>query len=183
MKNECLVIVLIIFSITSCSTLNYYNYNIEHLSDEFDGYTIDRMTGNYIKDSDVLNTKNSVWLNAQRYLSKDGQKMYSLIVQYWDSDWLFINEGESLVLLIDATRYGFSGKGSIEHRDVTTGMQSAVIKESAWYDVDPEILQKISDAKIVKMKIVGATRDVTRELSPDNISNFKKFVNNFVNQK
>ncbi|MBV6421699.1 MAG: hypothetical protein DAHOPDDO_02980 [Ignavibacteriaceae bacterium] len=180
MEKQFLVLVFVVFAIVGCGTMNYYSYDIEHKTDEFDGYTLDRMTGNYIKDSDLLNIKNSVWLNAQRYISKDGQKLYSLIVQYWDTDWLFINKGETLVLLIDGSRFGFSGEGSSDHRDVTTGMQGAVIKEMSWYDVPPDILQKISQANIVKIKVVGSTRDVTRELSSENISNFKRFVNEFV---
>lgn len=163
-----------------CSTMNYYSYNIEHLDDEFDGYTLDGMAGNYVKDDGVLNIKNSVWLNAQRFISKDGRKIYSLIVQYWDTDWLFINEGETLVLLIDGIRFGFSGEGSSRHRDVATGMQGAAIEETAWYDVTTDTLQKISEAKVVKMKIVGSTRDVTRELSSENINNIKRFVKEFV---
>jgi len=182
MKKIYLAIAVLMITLVGCATTSYYNYNIYHLADEFDGYTIDRMSGNYIKDSDLLNLKNSVWLNAQRYISKDGQRTYSFIVQLWDTDWIFINEGETLVLLIDGTRYGFSGKGSIKHREVTTGIQGAVIKESAWYDASVDILQKLSNAKAVKMKIVGATRNVTRELSSENINNFKRFVNNFVDK-
>jgi hypothetical protein len=182
MKKILLPVLAMIFGIVGCATMSYYNYGVDHLSDEFDGYKIDRMTGNYIKDSDVLNLKNSVWLNAQRFIAKDGKRTYSLIVQYWDTDWLFVNEGETLVLLIDGSRYGFSGKGSGEHRDVTTGMQGAVIKESAWYDIDKNTLIKLADAKTVKMKIVGATRNITRELAPENIANYKKFVNDYVNK-
>ena len=177
MKKVLLLTALII--ITGCATLNYYKYNIEHIEDEFDGYVIDRMHGNYIPGGGAIPT-NSLLFNAQRFINKEGDKHYHFYVQYHDIEWLFINEGEKLVLLVDGERVGFTGKGSFSHREVLQGYASTAVKETALFGTTPEALVKIANAKSVKIKLIGTTRDIQRELSQEHITNFKKFVDEYV---
>jgi hypothetical protein len=169
-----LVNILLLTLFISCGTLNYYNYSIEHVKDEFDGFSIDRMNGNYIDDE--MTYSYSLWLNAQKYVSKEGKPTYSLIVEYWGTEWLFINEGETLILLLDGERIGLGGHGSSNFRDVEAGQYGVASKEKAWYDLSGETLKKIAASKSVKMKIIGQSNSITRELSEKNIGNFKKFV-------
>lgn len=97
------------------------------------------------------------------------------------SDWFFIDSGESLVLLIDGKRVGFSGDGSIEHRKVGDGY----VSETAFYGLPPHILTKkqikqIAYAKEIQAKIIGQDGFINANFSEDNIANVKEFYNECV---
>jgi hypothetical protein len=175
-ENSILYILGIIVLIISCGGLFY---SVKTIHDDFDGYTINRMQGNEIKGKassafDIaLGIGNAVELNAQRYQSKDSIITYSLIVKFTGTDWLFIREGEALILLVDDQRMGFSGKGSNEHRNVYRG---GVVEEEAWYDINLSDLKKISNAKEVRMKINGSQYYVERQFVEFNFKNFKDFI-------
>jgi hypothetical protein len=56
--------------------------------------------------------------------------MYFIRIDYCSDDWFFIDSRESLVLLVDGKRMGFSGEGSGNHR---TSNQS--VCETAFYEI------------------------------------------------
>ncbi len=149
--------------------------------DEFEGYTIVRMSNNSLSGSGLYIDTGIVNLNVQKFISKEGRESYSLIVEYVDysdyATWLFIRSGESLVLLIDGKRIGFTGEGSWNDRDVLYG---GSIVETAWYAVSPEIIRMVANAKEVKVKLVGDKGFVQRHFNQTNFSNFKKFVENYL---
>lgn len=151
---------------------SYNTYNVEKTKDEFDGFTIERMYGNYIPDSGWF-PSNSLMFNAQRFTDKDGKQKYQFYVEWNDSEWLFIEEGEKLVLLIDGERISCNGYGSRDHRKTIIG---SAIQETAIFDASLDIFKKIGNAKSVKLKLVGASKDIVRELDEEHIENYKKFV-------
>ena len=159
--------------ISSCAT-PYNTYKVEIINDEFDGYKIERMYGNYLADDPVLPSL-SVMFNAQRFTDKDGLVTYQLHVEYNGSDWLFIDPGETLVLLIDGERVGLIGYGSENHREVISGM-SVGVRETSIFDADKFVLKQIANAKSVKLKLTGRSRNIQLELTKEHIDNYKKFV-------
>jgi len=171
----------LLFCLCGCAT----SYKIKSISDNFDGYTIHRLTGNRLSGSELFNSP--VELNCQVYINRNGLKSYFLIVQYNDyslnlsswglitASWLFIQRGESLILLVDGERIGFEGEGSIDHRNVYSGN----IEEKAWYDISRHNLEKIANAYNVEVKIIGSEYYVQRQFSEKNISNFYKFISEF----
>ena len=167
----------LIFIVTfiGCST-SFYKVNT--IQDEFDGYTINRMEDNTLSGGGLLGDR--IEINAQKFTTKDGDKLYSLIVEYGGEGWLFIRKGESLILLVDGKRIGFTGEGSSGNRDVLYGN---AVMESAFYDISPKDLVKISRAKNIKVKIVGNKYYFERNFSEKNFENFKKFVVQYVLNK
>lgn len=150
---------------------SYNKYSVEKTTDEFDGFTIERMYGNYIPDSGLFPT-NSLMFNAQRFTDKEGKQKYQFYIEWNDSEWLFINEGEKLILLIDGERLACIGYGSSNYRKTIAG---SAIQEITVFDTDLETLNKIANAKTVKLKFVGASKDIVRELDKEHIENYKKF--------
>lgn len=154
-------------------------YKVEREFDEFDGRKIDRVVGNYLYD-DGLNVTNSVWFNLQRIRLKDSITVYQIIIEYWDKEWLFIGDGESLNMLIDGERLNFSGEGSLKYRETMVGSYGALIKEKSFYIVSANDLKKIAQSKEVKIKIKGQSYFITRKFSKENYENVRKFVTTFV---
>ena len=152
-------------------------FKIDTILDKFDGFTIHRMQDNLLgmeKDS-----FGGIELNVQQFI-KDGRTSCSLIVSYTGLDWLFIDEGETLVLLVDGERLQFSGKGSYDHRDVERGYSLVTIKEKAWYDITLEQLKKITFAQDVKVKVKGRSHFLTRFFTELNFDAFRRFYKKYV---
>jgi hypothetical protein len=78
--------------------------------------------------------------------------------------------GESLVLLVDGVRHGFSPANS----------QTAFVSQkgftSTLYKVPPELLVNIANAKEVKVRLKGVNSVIERHMSRGSRNNFKKFL-------
>ncbi len=163
---------VVLFLLSGCAGMARLRDRIEAIYGGFEDYTVDTITGNVLVGRPPLDTAR-VELNAQESRSKDGKIFYSLIVDYTAVDWLFIKEGESLVLLIDEQQVGLKGKGSSSHRGIDyDGWKN----EKAWYGFSFEGLDMIANAKEVKVRIIGTQRHVDRYFSEENFKNFRRFV-------
>jgi hypothetical protein len=154
------------------SAQSYYSYNTQVIEDEFDGYKIVRMNGNYIPDSKWLPT-NSLFFNAQRFTAKNNNHKYQFFIEWWANEWLFVDEGEKLVLLIDGERVGCTGYGSVKNREM---IQGGAVKETVVFEASLDLFAKIASAKKVKIKLVGNSFDIIRELEEEHIENYRLFV-------
>lgn len=145
---------------------------IETVDEEFYDSRINKMTGNALIETPPSGV-DSVELNAERYTSAEGTILYNLVVEYSSSDWLFVKEGESLILIVDGQRIGLKGKGSGPHRDIAYGGRRT---EKAWYGVSLDILKMITNAETVKVTIIGSRRSIDRDFTQENFENFRRFV-------
>jgi hypothetical protein len=98
---------------------------------------------------------------------------YFLRVWYQGDGWIFINEGESLVLLMDGEKTVFSGSGSSGDREVIYG---GFVWEVALYPVTEKQIRKISNAKDITVKIIGSKGYVIRKFDETNFENFRHFI-------
>lgn len=172
-KKFLIIFCFVLFSLFfSCATAPY---KVKTMHDEFDGYTLHRMQANTLSGGGLLG--GNIAINPQKFISKDGKIIYSLVVEYAGEGWLFIQEGESLILLVDGQRIGLKGDGSSRHRNTVYG---GVVSEQALYDINREDLIKISNANEVKVKIIGSQYFAERHFSQVNFENFKKFVAQYV---
>jgi hypothetical protein len=103
-------------------------------------------------------------------------KIPILGVKYFGSDWLFIRDDESLELLVDGTRVAFNVFGPVDRQVVMAG----VVVESATYLVAPEELEKIVSANEVKVRVTGEKGSLTIALTPQGISNGRRFYETYV---
>ena len=118
--------------------------------DLYDGVKIDELTHN--KVSRGIMDRRTVWLNARREVRRDQTRDYYLVAEFTPSpDFTLQNTGESLVLLIDGVRQGFSSTNS---QHVVKGRPGVV---AALYPVAPEVLIQIANAQDVRMRIKGTT--------------------------
>ena len=154
------------------STETYY--------DKFNRTTRNTMRGNYISPDKWLPGA-IIELNFQRFLTEKGRTTYSLVIEYHavsDSQgWLFIAQGESLILLVDGERIGFRGNGSLRHREV--GYGGGVYETAYYHDVAPAVLWKIANAKKVEAKILGSRYFITCRLTSTNLNNFRRFCESY----
>jgi len=86
------------------------------------------------------------------------------------ADFIPIQSGESLVLLVDGVRYGFSPSPSSTAFVARKGFASAL------YRASPEALVAIANAKEVKVRIKGVNNVIERTMSAGAIKNFKQFL-------
>lgn len=174
-----LVIYLFITSFFFGCVTSYNTYSVSKHYDEFEQATTFTMQGNYITAS-ALDVSNSLMFNAMKHTNSSNEDSYFIVVDYYDIDWLFVEGGESLDLLIDSEKYSLWSEGSFDNREVLSGISTG-IKETIFYPISPDLLKKISEAKQIKLKLIGKSRSVIRELDQKHINNFKKFVTSYVN--
>jgi len=158
----------------SCSSMMAH-YKIGVYRDKFDKQTTIRMKRNVISAGGLLGTT-FVELNAQRDQADNSMPSYSLYIRYNADDWLFIQSGESLVLLVDGIRLGLSGEGSSRYRQV--GSLSRV-SESAWYAITRGDLERIANASEVHLKLQGDPYFLEQKLSNKSIANLKRFMSEY----
>lgn len=173
-----LLILCLVLLTTGCAGSMCF---IQTRYDEFEGYTAIYMLNNTLGGSGLYIDSGNVDLNVQKFVSKEGSVTYCLMADYTEfSDGarcLFIENGESLVLLVDGKRVGLTGDGSWNNRRVLYGCS---ITEAAWYPITPEMIRMISNAKEVKVKLIGSNSFVQRYFTQTNFNNFKKFVESYL---
>jgi len=145
------------------------SYQVKVIKDDFDGHTIYEMEGNALENMTL--SYNQLQLNLQKFV-KDGNEEFSLIAMYFSPDWIFIEEGESLKLIVDGEKITLSSKkGSQGHREVFSG----TIREMAWYDIDIETIRKLAFGKEGKVKIIGDKYFDEYIIGKNNFVIFNKF--------
>lgn len=175
MKKLLLMFALVV--IVGCSVTEV-TYHAKLEKDEFDGWEKVTTCCNFLpastgKDKTIFDGEATISIDPMRFTSKTGNIIYSIKVHYGSKSWIFIESGESLIFLIDSERVSLTGEGSLRNRDV---VYAGVIHETAYYDVDRSFLEKIANAKTVKMKLIGSRYYTERPFKPENQNNFKKFL-------
>ena len=95
-----------------------------------------------------------------------GRTQYRLDVTYTANDWLFIEDGKSLRLIIDGEQVEYSGNGSSAYRNVLSGGR---IHERAFYEVTPAQIRQIAEASEIRVRLEGSQFYAERVFSPANI--------------
>lgn len=118
--------------------------------DLYDGAKIDELTHN--KVSRGIMDRRTVWLNARRETHRDQSRDYFLVAEFTPSpDFTLQSSGESLILLIDGVRHGFTSTNSQHVVKSRPGVVAAL------YPVAPELLIQIANAQDVRMRLRGTT--------------------------
>ena len=90
------------------------NFKMETVHN-LDDFFIHRTTSNLLTDEDEPNLPYEdlahLYLDIWKIDSNGGKEKYQIKISYVSPNWFFIPEGESLILLVDGKRFGFSGEG------------------------------------------------------------------------
>lgn len=103
----------------------------------------------------------------------------AIAVIYQADNWMFINGGESLILMVDGQRMGLtSPDGSLYSRKLTSGVMK--LREEALYALTEDNLRKIAMANTVTLRVYGSEGYIERSLSKQQIAYYKMFYEKFI---
>jgi hypothetical protein len=90
-----------------------------------------------------------------------------------EAGYLEIPPGQTLTITADDDTLKFTGNGSMNRR---RAYKKDFVRETALYEVDKGDLQKLANAKKIKIQLRGNNGLVEREFAPENFENLKAFV-------
>ena len=150
-------------------------YRVSTIHDDFDNYTVIQMNNNFLDGGSAFTGGGQLSLNLTKIIETD-TVYYNIIAEYIGTSWLFISEGESLVMLVDGKRIGFNGSGSSMNRNIYIG---GTVIECAYYSIDVSTIEKIVNATEIKVKIRGDRR-FERHFSDYTFTNIRSFYAEYI---
>ncbi len=142
--------------------------------DQVSGLRTDLMSDNELEAPGT--PREVVWLNASRVFRDYNRSEYYLEVAYMamaDRGYFEIPPGQSLTLIVDGKPMMFDGSGSLNSRKE---YKKDFVRETAIYPATKEQLQKIAQAKTVKVQIKGKNGLIERNFQAANFDRFRRFV-------
>jgi hypothetical protein len=119
-----------------------------------------------------------VYFNIFTIVNADGAIAITSEIKFEGPDWLFISSGESLSLLVDDEMIKLnSPNGSLFNRRVGGG---SLIKESAAYYINTDIIKKLAESKTVRVRLHGNEGYIEREFNDGNYQSIRSYYNNFI---
>ena len=120
---------------------------------------------NYVTNTYYSSVTNTT-IVPTNYLASD----YFLYTEMTPPSDFTLQSGESLVLLVDGVRYGFSQSSPaaafVGRKGFTTGM----------YRVPPQVLVAIANAQEVRLRFKGVNSVIERDMNQSSRANFKTFL-------
>lgn len=166
----------VVFLFVGC----FHSFEVIEDYDEFNGKTTYKMDGNLIDGSSGATLLGGGRIELNGIKTKRGnEEHYYLQLLLVSSVWYYIEDGNSIIFLIDGQTFSLSTKRENMYSDVWPGgtinpLPSTV--EKVFYDTDKDFLDRIILAKSVKVKITSQKGYITRELKKENQENFKTFL-------
>ena len=146
-----------------------------HTVDEFTGTTRETMTtapfGGEMKGGA------RVFLTLIHETARDGKQSTQLCANYKGfGQWLFIEPGASLILLIDGrTEELRSNEGSERFREV----EGPNVRERAYYPFSVDLCRRIGQAQTVKLRLIGRSYTVDKTFTAATQNTFTEFADKF----
>jgi len=148
--------------------------------DPVTGRSVDRLEGNKIGPIPCGLTRDPcVFLDAERISARQGATHFRLVAVYEGEEWLFVQPGKTLEFELSESGQNFAlfGEGSKENRKI---LAEKKLRETAFYEISPNNLQRLADAKKVTMKLRGDGFYVERTLTAGNLRNLQSFAQKFI---
>lgn len=117
-----------------------------------------------------------VEFNVQRSIGTLGDPSYQFIVEYLGTAWMNFRSGMSLYITADGNQYQLSTMGFPLREDMSSGN----IREQVVYSVTRDELLAICSAGGVRVRVIGTSSYVERDLSDKNLSRLRDFCNSYV---
>jgi len=175
MKANAILVAALLALFTACRTASPPDVTTNF--DPISGERTDMLSENILETTQTP-PREVIWLNAERVYRGvwNSQSSIFLEVNYMaraESGYLEIPLGPSLFLTVDGQEMSFSGNGSFNKRK---SARKGFVNETAFYPVNKQQLEKIANAKQVKVRIKGNNGIVEREFGPENFKRFQDFV-------
>ncbi len=151
-------------------TEDYVLFNNEIVVEGAAKYHAEFQEGNYSLDRQCF-------LDVRRSQHGNGDLTYGLIVRYVGSDWLTIEKGRSLELVIGINSFVFSAEGDLDRQKDPTGN---FVTETLDYPVSSDILRRLTDADKVDVIVTGRAGEVRGYFDDRNFANIRRFVHEYV---
>lgn len=167
---------ILLFSLAGCGG----GLTIARTTDPVTGRSVDRMTGNKIGPIPCgLTADPCVFLDAERISVGSGPARFRLVAIYEGQEWLFVQPGKTLEFEFPESNQGFSlfGEGSKENRKILADKK---LRETAYYEISPNNLIRLAEAKKVRMKLRGDGFYVERTFTAGNRRNLQGFAQKFL---
>lgn len=171
MKNVLWTALLAAALLTGCETAP--PEGVVSRTDEVTGRQSHLITDNIVEDA--AQSDSLLWLNASQLFTYRGEAKYYLEVRFQarpERGLLEIGPGQSLTLTVDGVPMRLSGPGSARFRKEKYG----TVIETAVYTVDLAQVDRISEAKEVRVRVTGAKGFVERPFAAKNFENFREFM-------
>lgn len=120
-----------------------------------------------------------VYLNMFREYRSRRRVNYYLEAFYMapkEVGYIEIAPGETLTLIADGQPMKFDGTGSLNRRRTYRREGQDFVRETAIYEVSKLDLQKLANARDIKVQIRGNKGLIEREFGPENFENLRAFV-------
>lgn len=167
---QCIFVAALVFSTSSaqCKSVNIYQ-NV----DKFSGNTI------YFTDREQPKLEGGSFV-SMRYVYINFNAVapilapeiaYAINIEANLQSWVFIRDGESMILLVDGQSIPVRGLGSVSSRKVT----DLGVRETASYDFSIELLRKLASAQRIEFRVYGNQGTITGEFTPKMMEQLRFF--------
>jgi len=160
------------------SSFNFegWDYIYQQEYDEFDKNEVISLKPTYrtVLRSPEEDKHNHLWGSPVIIKENNKETVYLFIISYEASDWLFIQEENSLSVIADTLNYKFD---TIKiDRETYSGILGARISELAYFQLTKDQMQNIFFAETLKFKINGKSRNLKTIVPNKTKLYFRKFL-------
>lgn len=158
---QCIFVVALVFSTSNaqCKSVNIYQ-------------NVDKFSGNivYFTDREQPKLEGGSFV-SMRYVYINFNALapilapeiaYAINIEANLQSWIFIRDGESMILLVDGQSIPVRGIGSASSRKVT----ELGVRETAAYTFSIELLRKLASAQRIEFRVYGNQGNITGEFTP-----------------
>ena len=148
--------------------------------DKFEG-TVYEETGKMLKGVNVLKGGWYLSLVPQRVSFADGHEEFYLKAFWSGVDWIFIEPGSELVILVDGERIELvTPIGSVRDRRVDRTTMGVSVQERARFPTDIGLIMKLAAAKSAEIALYAGEGRLERKLGKGNRKVFKEFIDKII---
>ena len=170
MKRGCMLAIAWV-CLFGCASYTGPHYQFHTAFDQLDKYTSRSIDGNRLDTE-----SGDLYLNVIQIEYASGETHYHLTIETATFDRIFIETESSLVLWIDGEEIELAGRVSYTRDDVIVKPRQGAFFKRAYYRIPLKGIERIADAKAVKVKVVGRSYSLAGEFTRKNSHNFQRFL-------
>lgn len=151
-------------------SVDYVMFNNEITVEGAAKYHAEFREGNY-------GVERRCFVDVRKSVIPDGEVTYGIVVKYVGSDWLNIEKGRSLELVVGINSFVLSAEGDLDRQKDPTG---DFVTEILDYPVSRELLLRLAQADKVDVIVNGHAGEVKGYFNEQNFTSIRRFVTEHV---